>query len=488
MRLFEILLAVSCLVMLNYLIFFKKPARKNTVTAILGAISIGLLLTHLFVEGYRWQMGLIYVINILLLCYAAAGWRKQSSQSPKIGRRLLKYGFYVASMLLLAVSIGLSVILPVFRFPEPTGKYKVGTEVFHFVDQNRKETFTDNPDQQRELMVRVWYPAEQQTNGHPAHLFPENKQTFDNFIGAFAKQMGIPQWTFSYLKYINTHAYEKATAMRGESPYPLVILSHGMGTGMILHASQAENLASHGYVVAAIDHTYNTTATAFPDGKVTGYKIDIDEENFLQQASEIGKVWAEDAEFVIDQLAKINAGKVPSGIKGIFDLQHIGMMGHSFGGATAFDIVSKDDRVEAGIDMDGTLFEATKRKQISKPFLFMRAEDYLSSSEEYIARSDAEKPVAQHLSAELDISQKAAAHGGNLLLIDGAGHYNFTDLQLFTKLAGWTGMAGKIDGKRGAEIVDRYVLEFFDEHLKGIKGKLLNGPSSAYPEVKFIEK
>ncbi|MFU1793015.1 alpha/beta hydrolase family protein [Paenibacillus azoreducens] len=488
MRLFEILLAVSCLFMLNYLVFFKTSARKKAVTALLSTISIGLLLIHLFVEGYRWQMGLVYVLTALLLCYAAAGWREQSPQSSKMGKRVLKYGFYAASMLLLAVSISLSVILPVFQFPEPTGKYKVGTELFHFVDQNRKGVFADNPDDPRELMVRVWYPAEEQTSGRPAPLFPEGERDFNNFIGAYTKQMGIPKWTLGYFKYINTHAYSGAKALQGAAPYPLIILSHGMGTSMTLHASQAETLASHGYVVATIDHTYSTTATVFPDGRVTGYTTDMDGENFLQQASEVGKVWEEDAEFVIDQLTKINAGEISSGLKGIFDLQHIGMMGHSFGGATAFDVVSSDDRVKAGIDMDGTLFEATKRKQISKPFLFMRAEDYLSSTEEYIARSDAEKTVAQHLSSELSISKKASQHGGNLLLIDGAGHYNFTDLQMFTRLASWTGMAGKIDGKRGAEIVDRYVVEFFDEHLKGIKGTLLNGPSNMYPEVKFYGK
>ncbi|WP_181153223.1 hypothetical protein [Paenibacillus sp. AR247] len=46
-------------------------------------------------------------------------------------------------------------------------------------------------------------------------------------------------------------------------------------------------------------------------------------------------------------------------------------------------------------------------------------------------------------------------------------------------------MTGGVKGSRGAEIVNRYVLEFFDEHLKGNAGTLLKGPNEAYPEVQF---
>ena len=49
---------------------------------------------------------------------------------------------------------------------------------------------------------------------------------------------------------------------------------------------------------------------------------------------------------------------------------------------------------------------------------------------------------------------------GRTVYIEGAGHYNFTDLQLYSPLIGLTGMTGSMNGARGAEIVNRYLLEF----------------------------
>nr|WP_197253813.1 hypothetical protein [Paenibacillus dendritiformis] len=71
------------------------------------------------------------------------------------------------------------------------------------------------------------------------------------------------------------------------------------------------------------------------------------------------------------------------------------------------------------------------------------------------------------------------------MCIEGAAHYNFTDFPLFSGLLRYIGMAGDIKGERGADIIHRYVLDFFNKHLKGNGGKLLQGPSSEYPEVKF---
>ncbi|WP_212982567.1 alpha/beta hydrolase [Paenibacillus cineris] len=80
--------------------------------------------------------------------------------------------------------------------------------------------------------------------------------------------------------------------MREAAPFPLIILSHGMGPGMVLHASQAEELASHGYVVAAIDHTYSTLATVFPDGRVTDYRSVLVEDHFWSRDGTSGKYGA----------------------------------------------------------------------------------------------------------------------------------------------------------------------------------------------------
>ncbi|WP_277424242.1 hypothetical protein [Cohnella candidum] len=51
--------------------------------------------------------------------------------------------------------------------------------------------------------------------------------------------------------------------------FPIVIFSHGGGTSMEIHTAQCEDLASQGYIVAAINHTYVSSATELPSGIVT---------------------------------------------------------------------------------------------------------------------------------------------------------------------------------------------------------------------------
>ena len=57
----------------------------------------------------------------------------------------------------------------IFEFPKLTGSYKVGTTTRHIIDQNRKEPH--NPEAQRELMARVWYPAENKNQEFLSHYY-----------------------------------------------------------------------------------------------------------------------------------------------------------------------------------------------------------------------------------------------------------------------------------------------------------------------------
>ena len=46
-------------------------------------------------------------------------------------------------------------------------------------------------------------------------------------------------------------------------------------------------------------------------------------------------------------------------------------------------------------------------------------------------------------------------------------------------------MIGKIEPKRAASLINAYMLDFFDKHLKDKGDTLLEGPNQKYPEVKF---
>ncbi|WP_240909054.1 hypothetical protein [Bacillus paralicheniformis] len=186
MRIFEILLTVLSFVML----FQQKMPRKLAVAA--GFASIGVLAGQIFFEGYRWQMVLIYLISAALAFIAIFGKRLQIKMWKP-----LKYGLYVLTFAILAISVFLSVYLPVFDLPKPDGVYSVGTKTFHLTDRDREETLTKNPHDKRELIVQVWYPA-QGLHGQNGHLsFPKTQAHFTNISRSSQMDSVFPRllWT-----------------------------------------------------------------------------------------------------------------------------------------------------------------------------------------------------------------------------------------------------------------------------------------------------
>jgi predicted dienelactone hydrolase len=69
------------------------------------------------------------------------------------------------------------------------------------------------------------------------------------------------------LSTVRTNAADGAEPGGASARCPLVVLSPGFTSPRSTLTALAEDLASHGYVVAGIDHTYESYATAFPDGR-----------------------------------------------------------------------------------------------------------------------------------------------------------------------------------------------------------------------------
>lgn len=493
MRGLEILLLLTDLTALAYLLFSGPITRRGLI-----AIGAGCLLAlggHLLFEGFRWQMVFIYLAGIF---FPGLAFLKYSGSSERRAhKRIYKVCLSAAALFFLSISAFLSVAMPVLNLPAPTGAYRVGTQTFHFIDAARDESLTEDGKDKRELMVQVWYPAsDSEKTG--ALLFPEDRDVFGKYIREYSKRLNLPAFVLDYWKYMRTNSVDKAQLLPSDQPYPVVVLCHGMGTGRVLHASQAENLASHGYIAIAADHTYSTTATAFPDGRITGLETSMNIKNMGEIDAKVGLIWEKDVEFLTDQLEKINSGEIVKGFEGKIDLDRIGIMGHSFGGSVAYNAVNMSGRIKAGINMDGTLFELGGSRRMHRPFMFITNDTYEKRMEIFKKPvvTDADLALA-HLTREnyailkpimdeeREILDDIVGNQGISIRVEGTEHYNFTDFQLFSELLGATGMTGKIKGGRGAAIINRYVLDFFDHYLKGTGGNLLSGPSPEFPEVSF---
>ncbi|WP_028546656.1 alpha/beta hydrolase family protein [Paenibacillus taiwanensis] len=494
MRLFEILLVLSSLSLLLCLCL-PRLIPQRFVVLISGAGTVVLTL-HLFVEGYRWQLYAVYVITVLLLLFQLAKFVPKIKDiniwSPV---KWVGCGLFV---ILIGLSTVVSAYLPVFQLPPPDGPYAVGTQTFHFTDTNREEIFTERKGDKRELIVQFWYPATEVGKQKTEYLLASSKNRSKQVARAYAEQLGLPGFVLEYWKYVRTNSYENAKVQPSSTPYPVILISHGMGTGRMLHTSQAEHLASQGYIVVAANHTYSSTATELKDGTIAGSKTNFTVDQFYAPNNLVGQVWTKDVEFIIRQLGRLNEGQIKSALKGTFDLNKIGVMGHSFGGATAFNAYYSNPNIKAGINMDGSLYNVDNKTNFTKPFMFMESGQYLTKKQELktktlsddeladiqLTRPQYEKMV-RSVKKEYGIINKVAQHGGTMIVVEGTDHYNFTDLQLYSSFTTFMGMTGNIKGERGANIVNQYVLDFFNKQLKGIGGELIKGPSPQFPEVKF---
>ncbi|MEH0468290.1 alpha/beta hydrolase [Streptomyces sp. B21-097] len=342
------------------------------------------------------------------------------------------------------------------RLPAPTGPYAAGEKVVHLTDASRLDPWVPSSGPRR-LTVTMVYPAVPGT-GTPAPYM-----TLAEAAGAIQhrKLPASSGVTAQNLSHVTTHAFDGAWPQSGK--YPLVVLSPGFEDPRMVLTSLATDLASHGYVVALVGHTYEDSGETLANGQTPPCAICDDPEALDFDSVTAGR--ALDVSFVIDQLTH---GHTAWPLAHLIDKHRIGMAGHSIGGAAAAATMIADPRVRAGVDMDGTFHPAPRPGQINRPFLMLGA-------------------AANHSPGGPDTAweQTWAALGGykKWLTVAGADHTSFTDLDLLLEEAGFP--TPPLSPERGVTITREYVTAFFDRTLKGIHSPLLDGPSPNNPEVVF---
>jgi hypothetical protein len=161
--------------------------------------------------------------------------------------------------------------------PPPTGPYQVGQTYRHWVDESRDEPYTDEEDDHRELVVMIWYPADVADDMERAQYWESlsdlGEDTWATYFesGQLASLTPFSQEVFDSFPELKTHAVRDAPVAETESTYPVLIFSHGGEGWPELYTYQALELASHGYIVIGINHTFYSSLTVFPDGHVTGF-------------------------------------------------------------------------------------------------------------------------------------------------------------------------------------------------------------------------
>jgi len=367
---------------------------------------------------------------------------------------------------------GLWYVSPIFKlFPKPSGPHSVGTIVVELTDINRKETFLGSPDEIRTLVARIFYPSKQGDNFEKYPYLGNKMPYYQKFVASYYH---IPECIAKlFLRGIDTHSYINAPVAHEQSAYPVVLFSHGLlGLPSDIHLILLENLASHGYIVVAIDHPYLNALTLFADGRVTSSLSLSEQFNKMSQTEQKEfqtkaiDVYKADMKFVIDELTKLNEDQ-NSIVYHRLDLNRIAAMGHSAGGTASIEFCRNDNRCKAAIDLDGWYDQVIGKEPINKPLMLMFGSKSLEVSEptpEYLKRKELtreqyyerEKNIKEHREKLCSIPMCS------FVVIPDASHSDFDD-EMFIKwpLRSWN----EVDAYKTIALINSNIIGFLKKYL-----------------------
>ncbi len=363
--------------------------------------------------------------------------------------------------------------------PVPTGSYAVGRSTFDWSDSSRIDSLAPSPGIKRELTVWIWYPASDKKSDSTLRYLPQELQN------ALAKKQGFIMSNLftKNLSKVRSHAITNTELSPKQAKYPIVLLKSGIGTLANDYTTLAEDLASHGYIVVGNDSPYSSFIVVYPDGRViektdqgnpgetaasSAYRIHL--------LNNLIRVWSDDTKFILNKLELLNARDSSNQFFGRFDLNSVGIVGHSFGGATAAQFCYDDARCKAGIDMDGAPFGTVIQTGLKKPFMFILAD--------HAGESD---PLSNQIQSNIESIYNSLPESRVWISLDGVRHFNFTDMALtkekyIFRVFGATGPIGNI---RGLEVAAACVRTFFEVYLKGQPVNQIKNLPTQYSEVRI---
>jgi predicted dienelactone hydrolase len=236
----------------------------------------------------------------------------------------------------------------------------------------------------------------------------------------------------------------------------------------------AADLASRGYVVVALSHPYDAPVSVLADGRIVGAATRelmgaAPQPDMAQQVD----VRAADSSFVLDQLSRLAEIEAHSPLVGHLDLRHVGIIGHSVGGATAAQVVAQDPRFLVGVNIDGRLFGAEPNARLEQPFLWIQSGAGTDSA--YVQTRD-------RLLGGLQA-------GGALLVVDGSRHMSFSDAPAWLSRTGRVVLGGVLGSgslsaqemtSRSADVISAFVAP----HLDGPSSPTFQEALARHPSIR----
>lgn len=361
--------------------------------------------------------------------------------------------------------------------PAPTGSYPVGRTSFESTDDSRTDPLAPRSGLPRQLSVWLWYPAAPGPAARPAPYAP----------GAWTglHLHGLPGLGETSFDEIHNHAFADVPVAAGR--FPIVVLAPGLGFSAPQYTALAENLASHGYLVAGVTPTYSANLTVLNGQPISsteaGAPVAFNSGNLHSgQAQTAGdqlvNIWAADEHFVAAQVATLDTKQDP--FAGHVTADTTVYLGHSFGGAAALQACGSDPQCAGAADLDGTQYGSVVHTGLAKPVLLIGSENSCATG---ICPANSPADVADRDTAKALVT--ASTGPVWCYRIKGAGHFNFSDYGSYYLAAPIRSQLalGPIDGVDALTIANAYLAAFVDHETQHRPEPLLTGRSTPYPQI-----
>lgn len=346
----------------------------------------------------------------------------------------------------------------------------------HEIRTNRSDPFGLSS-QPRRLMVTVYQPQ------LDVFVCPAENQINVPYVPA-AVAAGFEQLTGGLISSEIFETFQLVNCTRAPSnteadcSSPIVLFSHGLQGSRFLYTSSLQAVASSGYTVIAIDHTYDAIAVVFPDGTIAPTNVTT-APSFAGNQTYIDTVYGDfltpiriaDAVSVLDA---IETGQLP-GLSGHAKTSKTAIFGHSLGGNTAAGAVHNDSRFISGMNIDGDFNGFVRNLTITKPFVMLGEEKVLPTWPQF---------YQQNLK-----SWKSQANINNtvhLSFSDGPIVIDLLDIRRNLTAETTAAFSGTIDSTRNREIGWKLTVEWLDFVFKGRQPTLLETANEQFPDVRVL--
>jgi dienelactone hydrolase len=348
-----------------------------------------------------------------------------------------------------------------WNIPPPRGPFAIGTVPIRRSNCREPERWGPNLDWPPAPLIQLWYPAVPSPRGG---LFSQGRGGI-----AYGAPVACASFRFPVLVYFSSWSGIRLTNL-----------------------ALLRELASHGFVVASVLYPSKLAGMAQATyerqlGELMRPMDFSSEEAFektRRRADERVRERAEDAIAVLDLLATLPGSETAAGLAQRLDLDHVGIMGFSFGGAVAAEARLLDHRFKAVLNMDGWLFAQAASQGVDCPYMLMSDDAPMPTPAELAAEEPVRRLTAQMNMLDHEHSMSNLRRlGGFLLRILGTGHANFSDDALW-----WLRppkQAGSINPVRALQIVNVYAAAFLERYLRGKDSPILNEAVQPFVEAKL---